>query len=380
MTTETAERPIPSLLYDDEQDALRAVVRAIVEDLAPWTEVVKGLDQVRPFDDRLWRQLAQAGVAGLLIPEEFGGSGASAVEMAVVVEELGRAAAPVPALTSAVLATSTLTALPSSAFGGVLEAMAAGEVAVAPLIPASALPDNGWTPAFQLSADGRVTGQLSSVAGVLGCAKLLVPANAGERPVLVFVDASDAGLTTTPSLDMTRPISRVELDGAPAMVVSSGPEAYAALRGGIIAATALLASEQLGTAERALEVTCEHLRTRFQFGRALGSYQALRHGAAQLWTDLTGARAVARYAVACLAAGDPDTELAAHLAEAVCAEVALRTTESCLQMMGGIGFTWEHPTHLLLKRAAAGLRLLGTPEAHRLAIGRLRDIPPVHGQ
>jgi alkylation response protein AidB-like acyl-CoA dehydrogenase len=293
---------------------------------------------------------------------------------------LGRAAAPVPALTSAVLATSTLTALPSSAFGGVLEAMAAGEVAVAPLIPASALPDNGWTPAFQLSADGRVTGQLSSVAGVLGCAKLLVPANAGERPVLVFVDASDAGLTTTPSLDMTRPISRVELDGAPAMVVSSGPEAYAALRGGIIAATALLASEQLGTAERALEVTCEHLRTRFQFGRALGSYQALRHGAAQLWTDLTGARAVARYAVACLAAGDPDTELAAHLAEAVCAEVALRTTESCLQMMGGIGFTWEHPTHLLLKRAAAGLRLLGTPEAHRLAIGRLRDIPPVHGQ
>ena len=112
-------------------------------------------------------------------------------------------------------------------------------------------------------------------------------------------------------------------------------------------------------------MTCEHLRTRFQFGRALGSYQALRHGAAQLWTDLTGARAVARYAAACVAAGDPDAELAAHLAEAVCAEAALHTTESCLQMMGGIGFTWEHPTHLLLKRAAAGLRLLGTPEAHR---------------
>jgi alkylation response protein AidB-like acyl-CoA dehydrogenase len=375
MTTETAQRPIPSLLYDDEQDALRAVVRDIVDDLAPWTEVVRGLDEVRPFDDRLWRQLAQAGVAGLLIPEEFGGSAASAVEMAVVLEELGRAAAPVPALTSAVLATTALTALPTGGFGDVLEAMAAGEVSVAPLIPVSALPDGGWTPAFQLSDDGRVTGQLSPVAGVLGCARLLVPAYAGNDPVLLLVESTDAQITTTPSLDMTRPVSHVELNAAPAVVVASGPQAEAALRDGIIAATALLASEQLGTAERALEVTCEHLRTRFQFGRALGSYQALRHGAAQLWTDLTGARAVARYAAACLAAGDPDAELAAHLAEAVCAEVALHTTESCLQMMGGIGFTWEHPTHLLLKRAAAGLRLLGTPEAHRSAIGRLRDIP-----
>jgi alkylation response protein AidB-like acyl-CoA dehydrogenase len=295
--------------------------------------------------------------------------------MAVVVEELGRAATPVPALTSAVLATTALIALPTGAFGDVLEAMAAGDVVVAPLIPASALPGGGWAPAFQLSAEGLVTGKLNAVAGVLGCTKLLVPADADGDPVLLLVEADAAEITTTPSLDMTRPVSRVELNAAPAVVVASGPPALAALRAGIVAATALLASEQLGTAERALEVTCDHLRTRFQFGRALGSYQALRHGAAQLWTDLTGARAVARYAAACLAAGDPDSELAAHLAEAVCAEVALRTTENCLQMMGGIGFTWEHPTHLLLKRAAAGLRLFGTPEAHRLAIGRLRDIP-----
>ncbi len=375
MTTEAAERPMPSLLYDDEQEALRAVVRDIVDDLAPWNDVVNGLDQVRPYDDRLWRQLADAGVAGLLVPEEFGGSGASAVEMAVVLEELGRAAAPVPALTSAVLATITLTASPAGVVAEVLQGMAGGAVSVAPLIPVNALPDGGWTPAFQLSADCRVTGQLSFVAGVLGCTKLLVPAYAGGDPVLSLVEAADAEIATTPSLDMTRPVSRVELDAAPAAAVASGPEAQQALRAGIIAATALLASEQLGTAEQALEVTCDHLRSRFQFGRALGSYQALRHGAAQLWTDLTGARAVARYAAACLADADPDAELAAHLAQAVCAEAALHTCESCLQMMGGIGFTWEHPTHLLLKRAAAGLRLLGTPEAHRRRIGELRAIP-----
>jgi len=366
---------MPSLLYGDDQEALRAVVHEILDDLAPWTEVVKGLDQARPYDERLWRQLAQAGVAGLLIPEEFGGSGAGTVEMAVVVEELGRAAAPVPALTSAVLATTALTSLRGAAVAELLEAMAAGEVSVAPLVPVAAMPDSGWPPDFQLSADGRVTGQLSLVAGVLGCTRLLVPANAGSDPVLLLVEAADAEITTTPSLDMTRPVSRVELKAAPAVTAASGPQSQAALRAGILAATALLASEQLGTAERALEVTCEHLRTRFQFGRALGSYQALRHGAAQLWTDLTGARAVARYAAACLADADPDAELAAHLAQAVCAEAALHTCESCLQMMGGIGFTWEHPTHLLLKRAAAGLRLFGTPEAHRLAIGRLRDIP-----
>jgi alkylation response protein AidB-like acyl-CoA dehydrogenase len=374
MTTEAAERPMPSLLYDDEQEALRAVVRDIVDDVAPWTDVVRGLDQIRPYDDRLWHQLAQAGVAGLLVPEEFGGSGAGAVEMAVVLEELGRAAAPVPALTSAVLATTALTALPAKAVGELLQAMATGEVSVAPLVAVTALPDSGWTPAFQLSADGRVSGRLGRVAGVLGCKKLLVPANAGSDPALLLVEAADAEISTAPSLDMTRPVSRVELDAAPAVVLASGPPAQAALRAGIVAATALLASEQLGTAERALEVTCEHLRTRFQFGRALGSYQALRHGAAQLWTDLTGARAVARYAAACVAAADPDAELAAHLAQAVCAETALHTTESCLQMMGGIGFTWEHPTHLLLKRAAAGLRLLGTPEAHRRRIGELRGI------
>jgi alkylation response protein AidB-like acyl-CoA dehydrogenase len=120
MTTPTAERPMPSLLYGDDQEALRAVVREILDDLAPWTEVVKGLDQARPYDERLWRQLAQAGVAGLLIPEEFGGSGAGTVEMAVVVEELGRAAAPVPALTSAVLATTALTSLRGAAVAELL--------------------------------------------------------------------------------------------------------------------------------------------------------------------------------------------------------------------------------------------------------------------
>ena len=147
-----------------------------------------------------------------------------------------------------------------------------------------------------------------------------------------------------------------------------------ALQSALLAGAALLASEQLGTAERALELACEQLRSRRQFGRLLGSFQALRHRAADLWTDITGARAVARYAAASLADDTADTELAAHLAQAVCADVALDTAEACLQMMGGIGFTWEHPTQLPLKRAAASHALLGTPEQHRGRIAVLRGL------
>ncbi len=384
MTTETPDRPIPSLLYSDDQEALRAVVRDILADLSPWDVVVGQLDRVRPYDDRLWKQLAAAGIAGLLVPEEFGGSGAGAADMAVALEELGRAVAPVPALSSAVAATVTLTGLATGAaadvVGPLLEAMASGDVVVAPLVRSSRSFDAGGDPGCRLAPDGRVSGQVEAVIGVLGCQRLLVPASAEDDPVLLLVDTGAAGVRviTRPALDMTRPVSTVALDNVEAHVLARGPAATDALRSGLLAATALLASEQLGTAEQSLDVTCEHLRTRFQFGRALGTYQALRHSAAELWTEQTGARAVARYAAAGLdrgdSAADDESALAAHLAAAVCADVAITTTERCLQMMGGIGFTWEHPTHLLLKRAAAGLRLLGTPEAHRLAIGRLRGI------
>ena len=382
MTTDAIDRPIPSLLYDDEQDSLRSVVRQLLHEKASWSTVAKQLDQVRPFDAELWERLATIGVAGLLVPEAFGGAGAGAVEMAVALEELGRAIAPVPTLTSAVAATVTLSALldedASASVATLLSEMATGTIVAAPVVRFSALLADPWTRQFHHTSRGRVNGELDAVVGVNGAHQLLIPGWRNEVPVLLLVEAGAPGVevATRPSMDMTRPVSKVFLVEAEAVVIAAGEAAQAALRAGLLWATALLASEQLGNAERALEVTCEHLRTRFQFGRALGSYQSLRHGAAALWTDLTGARAVARYAAACLAEGDAEADLAAHLAQAVCSETALDTVEQCLQMMGGVGFTWEHPMHLHLKRGAATLGLLGAPERHRQQIGLMRGLAP----
>jgi alkylation response protein AidB-like acyl-CoA dehydrogenase len=371
---------VPSLLYSETEEDLRKVVRSVIDDICPWTAVVERLDQGQAHDPRLWRTCAETGIPALLIPERLGGAGASALEMAVALEEIGRACLPVPLLTSSVVATVALLAT-GSAGEPWLRELASGDAIAGVLVSSGQRPDQ-WPAAANLVASTNVngsftvTGRIHAVVGAEAARYLMVPAVDEGTPVLAVVDAEDAAVLVQVvcSLDETRPLATVELRAAPATVIARGAAASDALRSGLVAGAALLASEQLGTAERALELACDQLRTRRQFGRLLGSFQALRHRAADLWTDITGARAVARYAAATLAENALDTELAAHLAQAVCADVALQTAEACLQMMGGIGFTWEHPTQLPLKRAAAGHALFGTPEQHRQRIAELRGI------
>ena len=151
-----------------------------------------------------------------------------------------------------------------------------------------------------------------------------------------------------------------------------------AVRAALLAGAALLASEQLGLAERCLDDTIAYVKTRYQFGRQVGSYQGLKHRLADLWTSITQARAVARHAAACLAAGDTgdEMEIAVAVAQAHCSAVAVKAAEECVQMHGGIGFTWEHPAHLFLKRAKADAIALGTADRHRAALAELVDLPP----
>jgi alkylation response protein AidB-like acyl-CoA dehydrogenase len=137
----------------------------------------------------------------------------------------------------------------------------------------------------------------------------------------------------------------------------------------------VLASEQLGVATWCLESTVDYVKTRYQFARPVGSFQAVKHRLAQLWVDVTQARAVARYAAGCLADADPDTAVAASLAQAHCGPVAVRAAEECVQLHGGIGFTWEHPAHWYLKRAKASAIALGTAAQHRATLGPLVDLP-----
>ncbi|GGU04216.1 acyl-CoA dehydrogenase family protein [Actinomadura citrea] len=353
------------LLYGEIENDLRASVRDVLGDKAPWTSVLAGTEKDEPYDAPLWRAVAgQLGCAGLPVPEELGGAGATWRETAVVMEELGRSAAPVPFLASAVIATAALLAAGEREL---LPRLAAGERIAVLAVPFSAAP--GDVPATVRVADGTLTGEVTSVADGMAAEVLLVPAGDG----LYAVDAADARRTAATSLDMTRRLADLAFSAAPARRVAEGAGAVrAALRTG----AAMLASEQLGLAERCLDDTVAYVKTRYQFGRPVGSYQGLKHRLADLWTSITQARAVARHAASCVAAGDEDTPIAVAVAQAHCSAVALKAAEECVQMHGGIGFTWEHPAHLFLKRAKADSIALGTPDRHRALLAELVNLPP----
>jgi alkylation response protein AidB-like acyl-CoA dehydrogenase len=322
----------------------------------------------------------------------------------VVLEELGRAVAPVPYLGSAVLATRALLSCGETELLGQL---ATGARSAALAVPFSAGP--GFTAGASAAvADGSLTGSVTSVADAVTVDVLLVPAvpvaSAGRetagsatlRPLaapavegLYAVDATDAGVTRTPvvSLDMTRQLCDVRFDSASGRPIATGAAAASAVTAALTTGAALLASEQVGLSGWCLETTVEYLKTRYQFGRQVGSFQALKHRLADLWTLVTQARAVARHAAACAADAAASTSpastdvereaaIAAALAQAYCAEVAVLAAEECMQLHGGIGFTWEHPAHLYLKRAKSSAIALGTAERHRAALAGMVNIPP----
>ena len=172
------------------------------------------------------------------------------------------------------------------------------------------------------------------------------------------------------SLDLTRPLADLTLDGAPARPLASGPDADRAVASALAAGAAMLAAEQLGVAERCLEMTVAYLKERYQFARPIGSFQALKHRAADLWVAISQARAASRYAAACLADGDADAPVAVALAKAACGDAATLAAQECVQLHGGIGFTWEHPAHLYLKRATSSSIAFGTPDWHRACAGQ----------
>ena len=222
----------------------------------------------------------------------------------------------------------------------------------------------------------KLRGTIPAVADALTADVLLVPAD-GVPSALYLVEANGPGVHRTPlvSLDMTRQLCDVVLDDAPARQVVVGGAAEAAVSAGLAAGAAILAAEQLGLAQRCLDLTVAYVKERRQFARPIGSFQAVKHRLADLWTTITLARAASRYAAACLADGDEDAPVAVALAKSACCEAAVTAAQECVQLHGGIGFTWEHPAHLYLKRAKAASVAFGTPGAHRAALAGLVNLP-----
>ncbi|WP_426404751.1 acyl-CoA dehydrogenase family protein [Streptomyces sp. R-07] len=355
------------LLYSDTEDDLRAAVRALLADRAGHQTLLDRIETDSPYVPGLWKSLAaDIGAAGLLVPEELGGQGASHRETAVVLEELGRAVTPLPYLTSAVVATETLLGLAGEAgpAAELLASLASGDRVAILAVPFSTAPHPAGTEGIQ---DGPVRG----VADAAAADVFLVPRPDG----LYAVPAADAVVTPLTPLDLTRPLAVVDAGGAEGVRLADGDAARAAVRRGLLAGAGLLASEQLGLAERCLEETVRYTRERHQFNRPVGSFQALKHRMAQLWLDVVGARAAARAAADALATGSPDAPLTVAVAQAYCSKVAVRAAEECVQLHGGIGMTWEHPAHLALKRAKSDQIALGSAGRHQDAIAALMDLP-----
>ncbi|MER7154948.1 acyl-CoA dehydrogenase family protein [Streptomyces lydicus] len=380
MTAETrpsaAPTPDPDLLYSEDEDALRDAVRSLLADRSDPATVLAGLESDVPYDTGLWRALATGiGTAGLLVPEKLGGAGASTREAAVVMEELGRSVAPVPYLTSAVIAVTALLALDHDReeVAARLTALAEGRTVGVLALPLPTAPGGPPEPAVRADAAGVLTGRVTSVADVAAAELLLVLAQGPDGPELHAVEATADGVRTeavTP-LDLTRPLGHLTLDGARGRLLAAGDRARAAVDRALLTGAGLLASEQLGVAEWCLTETVRHTAERTQFGRPVGSFQALKHRMAALWLEVASARAAARNAADALATGSPDAAVAVAVAQAYCAPVAVRAAEECVQLHGGIGMTWEHPAHLFLKRAKSDELALGSPGRHREALAGL---------
>ena len=375
---------IPDLLYSDAERALSDALASLLADRGGLDQGLARIESAQTYDDKLWQAVgADLGCAGLLIPERDGGAGASYREAAAAAEVLGSFAAAVPFLGSAVVATTALLSVGSQ--GGLLAKMADGGVTAALAVPFATAPGAGHPTSVRVAGArpgdatngvARLRGMVAGVADGLPARMLLVPAD-GVPQALYLVDMAAEGVAKAPvtSLDMTRQLCDLSFDDAPATLIASGPAASRALEAALAAGAGILAAEQTGLAQRCLDMTVAYVKERKQFARPVGSFQGLKHRLADLWVSVTQARAASRYAAACLATGSDDARVAVALAKAYCSDVAVQAAQECVQMHGGIGFTWEHPAHLLLKRAKADSIAFGTADAHRAELASLVNLP-----
>ena len=344
-----------------EQRELRDAVRRLIET----TDAAGSAGAAWP---RLCREI---GVAGLAIPERYGGAGAGLAETCVVMEELGRRLTPAPMLGSTVLAAQAVLAsgdaaacqrlLPILADGSATAALAwttpAGHWDTAELGFAARLADFGW----------QLSGQAHYVLDGVAADVLLVAAAAPDGPGLLQVDPRQADVTRTSSvaMDAARDLADVRLDGVHGRRI--GGDATGALASARDQACIALGAEQVGAASRALELTVTHLLTRVQFGQPLGAFQALQHRAADLHVLVQSARSLSR-TIAASPADDPSRPLRAAAVKVYCSETLSRTASEMIQLHGAIGVTWEHQAHRYLKRAHGGRHLFGSPARHLSAI------------
>ena len=336
-----------------EQDELAASVRSLLAKRSDSAAVRVAMESSVSHDVSLWRLLCeQVGVAALPIPEEAGGAGFSLAEALVVAEEVGYSLAPLPLLSSLV----TSAALVATGADQLLARIAAGEVAT--VVSASFLTASPVAAEPVTFAGGRVTGTIPNVVDGDIASILIVAAQAGDGVVLLSVDPADVHRTATPAMDPTLRLATLTFTDTEATMIAA--DATAALRAAHRAGALTVAALQVGSAQRGLDMTVAYSRERHQFGRAIGSFQALKHRMADMLVRVEMARSALYAAI--------DDPAMIHSASAYCSEALTHIAAETIQLHGGIGITWEHDAHLVFKRAHSLGQLFGQPHEHRALV------------
>jgi alkylation response protein AidB-like acyl-CoA dehydrogenase len=356
--------------FTDDQQAIKRTARDFISArYKPETVRALAEDSATPTGEQ-WRQLAELGWPGVIVPESDGGLGLGAVELVVIQEELGYAIVPSPFFAS-VSATLLLVAAGSpSQRERWLGRLAAGDTR-----GTLAVWDEraGWAPnhsELEPASDGTLTGTKIAVPDAVS-ADFLVIAGAGGRHYLVETGAPGVELTPEKSLDPTRRLFTLTLTAAPAEPLESAPEPIAHAYSTIVTA---LAAETVGVAQRAMELAVAYAKDRKQFDRPIGSYQAVAHRCAQMMLEVEGARSLSYWAAWALDNEPATAARAASMAKAYASDAGYRVAASSLQVHGGIGFTWEHDLHFYLKRAKANAYAFGDARWHRDRVAELSGV------
>ena len=359
--------------YSEDQEELRRFVRQFLEEKSPESAVRELMETERGYDEAVWRQMAtQLGLQGIAIEERYGGGGFTFRELVLVLEEMGRALLCAPYFSTVVLAAGALSHSGDEvACKELLPAIAAGES-----IATLAFEEDGEAHGTVAVADGagwRLRGEKSYVLDGHVADIVLVAARSPKGLGLFRCSGDAEGLQREPlpTLDLTRKQARLTFAGTPAVAVGRPGNGAAVLDGVLQLAAVALAAEQVGGTQRCLDMAVAYARERMQFGRPIGSFQAIKHRCADLLLDAETARSAAYYAGWCAANGDDDLPVAAAMAKAHCSDAYFRAAAENIQIHGGIGFTWEHPAHLYFKRAKSSQLMFGDPAHHR---ERLADL------
>ena len=367
-----------TFILTGEQEELRATVRRFLGRQSSEPEVRRVMETAAGYDPAVWAQMAeQLGLQALAVPEEFGGFGADRVTQMIVFEEMGRALLCAPYFATIALAANALRECAGkdaqrAYLPGIADGTRVATVAISP-DAGSGDPSAGSVRAEPGGEQWSLHGHADYVVDGQTAGLALVPAMTSDGLGLFAVEPPVAGLRADPidALDQTRKLARLTFDGVRARRIDASGRTEAGLRRTLDLAAVALAAEQVGAARLCLETSVDYARSRVQFGRAIGSFQAIKHRCADMFVSVEAATAVVHYAAWAAEFDEADLPTAASLAKAYCSDVFREVASQTIQIHGGIGFTWEHRAHLYLKRAVASSALLGSPVAHRQRLSQL---------